>query len=102
MDGETATMIFTDPLYHVSQDDHLGNFGKAQHREFAMASGEVSALEFTCFPQRAFRNVANHTIDSSIHFICLDWRQMGVLRIVSPLEASHAKHAAIGRQLLRL
>ena len=77
MDGETATMIFTDPPYNVPIDGHVGNSGKTQHREFAMASGEMSASQFTQFLRRAFRNLADHSIDGSIHFICMDWRHMG-------------------------
>ena len=37
MQGETATMVFADPPYSVPIDGHVGNSGKVQHREFAMA-----------------------------------------------------------------
>ncbi|WP_171104075.1 DNA methyltransferase, partial [Ruegeria sp. HKCCD7255] len=77
MDGATATMVFTDPPYNVPIEGHVGNSGKTQHREFAMASGEMSASEFTRFLQRAFRNLADHSVNGSIHFICMDWRHMG-------------------------
>ncbi len=79
MDGETATMVFTDPPYNVPIDGHVGNSGKVQHREFAMASGEMSASEFTSFLKRAVRNLADHSVDGSIHLICMDWRHMGEL-----------------------
>lgn len=77
MEGEQARMVFTDPPYNVPIDGHVGNSGKVQHREFAMASGEMSAAEFTAFLQRAFQNLADHSLDGSIHFICMDWRHMG-------------------------
>jgi DNA modification methylase len=76
MDSETATMVFTDPPYNVPIDGHVGNSGKTQHREFAMAAGEMSVAEFNRFLERAFRNLADHSIDGSIHFICMDWRHM--------------------------
>ncbi|MEM0950329.1 MAG: DNA methyltransferase [Pseudomonadota bacterium] len=76
MDGEIATMVFTDPPYNVPIDGHVGNSGKTQHREFAMASGEMSVSEFTRFLERAFRNLVDHSADGSIHFICMDWRHM--------------------------
>lgn len=41
-----------------------------------MASGEMSAPEFTAFLGRAFRNLADHSVDGSIHFLCMDWRHM--------------------------
>jgi DNA methylase len=42
-------MIFGDPPYNVEIDGHAGGLGKAHHREFAMASGEMSSAEFTAF-----------------------------------------------------
>ncbi|WP_432449221.1 hypothetical protein [Aliiroseovarius marinus] len=49
MGGEQARMVFSDPPYNVPIDGHVGNSGKIQHREFAMASGEMSSAEFTGF-----------------------------------------------------
>jgi DNA modification methylase len=76
MDGEAATMVFTDPPYNVPIDGHVGGSGKTKHREFAMASGEMSATEFTAFLKTAFTNLADASVDGSIHFICMDWRHM--------------------------
>ena len=85
MDGGAARMVFSDPPYNVPIDGHVGNSGKIQHREFAMASGEMSASEFTFFLERAFRNLADHSLDGSIHFLCMDWRHMSEV-----LAAGHA------------
>ena len=49
MNGELAQMVFTDPPYNVRIDGHVGNSGAVKHREFAMASGEMSVSEFTAF-----------------------------------------------------
>lgn len=76
MAGETARMVFTDPPYNVPVDGHVGGSGKLKHREFAMASGEMSVGEFTAFLRRAFENLAAHALDGSIHFICMDWRHI--------------------------
>ena len=70
-------MVFTDPPYNVPIDGHVGGSGKIKHREFAMASGEMTSAEFTAFLRTRFRNLADHSIDGSIHFICMDWRHMG-------------------------
>jgi len=67
-------MAFTDPPYNVPIDGHVGNSGKIKHREFAMASGEMSQDEFTAFLQNAFENLVAHSLDGAIHFICMDWR----------------------------
>lgn len=76
MHGDKATMVFTDPPYNVPIDGYVGNSGKIKHREFAMASGEMTKVEFTNFLQKAFNNMANHSVDGSIHYICMDWRHM--------------------------
>lgn len=76
MDDNNATMVFTDPPYNVPIDGHVGNSGKIKHREFAMASGEMSKLEFANFLHKSFTNMANYSVDGSIHFICMDWRHM--------------------------
>ena len=58
MDGAQAQMVFTDPPYNVPVNGHVSGLGKVQHREFAMASGEMTSPEFVSFLQTAFRNMA--------------------------------------------
>ena len=76
MDGEQARMVFTDPPYNVKIDGHVGGSGRIKHREFAMASGEMSASEFTAFLRTSFRNLADACVDGAIVYICMDWRHM--------------------------
>jgi DNA modification methylase len=90
MDGETAEMVFTDPPYNLRIDGNVSGLGKVRHEEFAMASGEMSSQEFTAFLSRAFANLAAHSADGSVHFICMDWRHMGEI-----LEAGGANYAAL-------
>ncbi len=77
MAGEQARMVFSDPPYNVRIDGHVGGSGKIKHREFAMAAGEMSVREFTDFLARGLRNMADHSVDGAIHFLCMDWRHMG-------------------------
>jgi DNA modification methylase len=76
MDGQTAAMVFTDPPYNVPIEGHVGNSGKIKHREFAMASGEMSQDQFITFLQTALQKLYDHSLDGSIHFVCMDWRHM--------------------------
>ncbi len=76
MDGKKARMVFSDPPYNVPIEGHVGNSGKIKHREFSMASGEMSSPEFTRFLSAAFRNMVDHSEDGAIHFISMDWRHM--------------------------
>ncbi|HEY4940662.1 MAG TPA: DNA methyltransferase [Rhizomicrobium sp.] len=77
LQGEEAQMVFTDPPYNVRIQGHVSGLGKAKHEEFAMASGEMCASEFTRFLSDVFLNLANYSADASIHYICMDWRHMG-------------------------
>ena len=76
MAGDQARMIFTDPPYNVPIDGHAGGLGQIRHREFAMASGEMSREAFTGFLQRAFERLVAHSVDGSIHYVCMDWRHL--------------------------
>jgi DNA modification methylase len=77
LDKERAQMVFIDPPYNVPIGGHVGGLGKVQHREFAMASGEMSEAEFTSFLAAVFRKLAEYSIDGSLHFVCSDWRHIG-------------------------
>jgi len=77
LSGAKAQMIFTDPPYNVPVNGHVSGLGKVKHREFAMAAGEMSKDEFTAFLVTVFRNLADHSADGAIHFICMDWRHIG-------------------------
>ncbi len=76
MQGEQARMVFSDPPYNVKIDGHVGGSGKTKHREFAMASGEMTESEFTAFLSTAFSNMAEFSVEGSIHYLCMDWRHM--------------------------
>lgn len=77
--SERAQMVFTDPPYNVPIQGHVSELGKARHSEFAMASGEMSAPEFTAFLTRSLQLAASVSIDGAIHFVCMDWRHIGEL-----------------------
>lgn len=76
MDGEQARVVFTDPPYNVPIDGHVGGLGSVKHREFKMASGEMTSAEFTAFLNGIFRNMTDISVDGAIHFVCMDWRHM--------------------------
>jgi DNA modification methylase len=75
MGRDRATMVFADPPYNVRIAGTLGR-GKIKHREFAVASGEMSPSEFKAFLGRWMRLAAKFSEDGSIHFACIDWRHM--------------------------
>ena len=77
LDGERAQLVFTDPPYNVKIDGHVSGLGSVKHREFAMASGEMTEAEFTTFLASVFDNLVGASDDGAINFVCMDWRHMG-------------------------
>ncbi|MFC5389232.1 DNA methyltransferase [Brevundimonas bullata] len=73
---EKAGMVFADPPYNLPIAGHVSGLGKAQHREFAMASGEMASQEFANFLFRVFTQVTKASTEGSIHFHCMDWRHL--------------------------
>jgi DNA modification methylase len=74
---DRARMMFTDPPYNVRIDGHVGGLGSIRHREFAMASGEMTQSQFTAFLNTVFTNASAFSLDGAIHFVCMDWRHIG-------------------------
>ena len=73
--GELAAMAFLDPPYNVKVRSVVGR-GHTKHREFAMASGEMSQREYVGFLVEALGNVARHSRAGSLHYVCMDWSHL--------------------------
>ncbi|MGX1740388.1 site-specific DNA-methyltransferase [Bosea sp. NPDC055353] len=70
--SELAQMVFTDPPYNVRVDGHVGGLGRTKHREFAMASGEMSKPEFTGFLHEVFAQIAEASQEGALIYSCID------------------------------
>ena len=75
-DKEQAQMCVTDPPYNVKINKNVCGSGKTKHKEFAMASGEMSPGEFTDFLARSCANIAFNCQEGAIVFCFMDWRHM--------------------------
>jgi DNA modification methylase len=90
-----AQMVFTDPPYNVPITGHVGGLGSIQHREFAMASGEMSPAEFTAFLQSVFGHLAAFSVDGAIHFQCMDWRHVSEIMGASTAAYTELKNICV-------
>jgi DNA modification methylase len=75
-EGEQATAAFTDPPFNVPIDGHVSGKGSVTHREFPMASGEMSDAEFTGFLTTSLTQICAHTVPGALLYTCMDWRHM--------------------------
>lgn len=76
MGSEKARMVFQDPPYNVRIDGHVSGLGRVRHREFAMASGEMSAEQFRTFLADTLKQAANFCQEGAIMYSCMDWRHV--------------------------
>jgi hypothetical protein len=78
MGPDRAAMVFSDPPFNVNISKTVGR-GRTKHRNFAMASGEMSSAEFSEFLIRSLGPAAENSVDGALHYICMDWRHYGEL-----------------------
>jgi hypothetical protein len=76
MADERAKAVFTDPPYNVKIDGNVCGSGAVKHREFAMASGEMTQEEFVRFLAGAFDLARAYASSGAIVYACMDWRHM--------------------------
>jgi DNA modification methylase len=76
MQDGLAQMVITDPPYNVAIDGNVCGSGKVKHKEFAMASGEMSPNEFTAFLNIAFSHMHAFAQDGAIIYSFMDWRHV--------------------------
>jgi hypothetical protein len=60
----------------VRIDGHAVGLGAIKHREFEIASGELTYGQFVEFLKSIFQNATHFSMDGAIHFICMDWRHL--------------------------
>jgi hypothetical protein len=73
-EGARVDAAFLDPPYNVRIGGHAVAAGS--HREFAMASGEMSEAEFRTFLTDTLGAAVCVSRDGAVHFVCMDWRHV--------------------------
>lgn len=72
--GNAVDAAFLDPPYNVRINGHANAAGR--HREFAMASGEMTTEQFRTFLKETLGAAAQVSRDGAVHFLCMDWRHL--------------------------
>ncbi|WP_299353508.1 DNA methyltransferase [uncultured Shimia sp.] len=76
LDGAEAKMVFTDPPYNVPVQGHVRSGNASEHREFAMASGEMTNGEFRAFLRESITHLVKRLVKGAVVMICMDWRHV--------------------------
>ena len=74
-----ARMVMTDPPYNLPIDGFVGGKGKIKHREFAVASGEMSDGDFIAFLKGYFEAAIAALVDGALLYVWMDWRHIDAL-----------------------
>jgi DNA modification methylase len=90
MQLDAARMIFTDEPFNVTIGGHVTG---GNHREFVMASGEMTDAQFLEFNQKWIDAVLPHLIDGGLLGTFIDWRGLPIV---------HAAATALGLTPLNL
>lgn len=72
--GSAIDAAFLDPPYNVKINGHANAAGR--HREFAMASGEMTTAQFRKFLAETLGVAARISREGAVHFVCMDWRHL--------------------------
>jgi DNA modification methylase len=94
-DGDKAEFVLTDPPFNVRIDGNVCGKGAIHHREFAMASGEMSPEAFTSFLSTVFRNLAANATEGSIHQVFMDWRHISEMMAAGKEAYSELKNLCV-------
>jgi DNA modification methylase len=79
MGGEAADLVFTDPPFNCVIDGYAGGSGKAERREFVMASGEMTPEAFEAFLKESLGAAAQVSADGALHYVFMDWKGLRTL-----------------------
>lgn len=90
MRSDVVRMVFTDEPFNVAIGGHVTG---GEHREFVMASGEMTDAQFLDFNQKWMDAVLPYLIDGGILGTFIDWRGLPI---------AHAAATALGLTPLNL
>ena len=83
---DRADLIITDPPFNCPIQGHVSGLGAKAHREFVMASGELSPEAFRRFLSEAMQQMVAASRSGSVHYIFSDWR---IIQQVLEVGAGH-------------
>lgn len=78
-----AAAVITDPPYNVPIQGHVSGKGRVHHREFAMATGELSSDEFSKFLTSFLAAAIKHVAPGTLLYVFMDWRHCAEIQIAA-------------------
>jgi DNA modification methylase len=79
MDGVPVAASFCDAPYNVPILGNVSGLGKIKHGEFAMASGEMTDVQFFEFLVEHLTALKAICREGSVHYSCMNWQSNHIL-----------------------
>ncbi len=95
MESKVAHAVISDPPFNVKIQGHVCGSGKIKHREFAMATGEMSEEQFIDFLASFITYMVKFSKDGSLHYLFMDWRHLYELISAGKQHYSELKNICI-------
>jgi ParB-like chromosome segregation protein Spo0J len=95
LNNKRAAMVLSDAPYNVRIEGNVSGLGRIRHRDFVMASGELSEAEFTLFLSKVCSLFARHSGNGSLHYLFIDWRHIGELLTAGKVAYTELKNLAV-------
>ena len=92
---DRTAMVITDPPYNVPIAGHVNGKGRIQHREFAMASGEMSQAAFTQFLTQALAAMKAACTPGALLYCFMDWRHLRELSAAGDEQQLELKNVCV-------
>lgn len=76
MKDERASAVISDPPYNISVTEFLSARGRTKHRNFAMASGEMTEEAFQDFLREFLERARAASTEAALTYVFMDWRHI--------------------------
>jgi DNA methylase len=79
----------------VRVDGFVSGLGQETHREFAMASGEMTSEEFEDFLTKTTKQIARHSKGGALVYMFMDWRHLSEALAACALSFSEYRNLCV-------
>lgn len=83
MGDHRAELVIADAPYNVAIKGHVSSNKRLAHREFAMASGEMTEEEFTAFLSTTMGHALDVSQPAALHYWAIDWKHLFELQMAA-------------------
>ena len=74
---DKVSLVLSDVPYNLKIEGVASGLGRKRHRDFAMATGEMTYEQYQAFLSSSITACSGHLVDGSLLLLFIDWRHVG-------------------------